>query len=305
MTYPHDEELRRFLEAKRPPSREQIRRAALRIIGEVLKWPEGERHEGMVRRHFGLHPPAPLSSFRRLDPWGFGLPDERDELDFNRIDCTPDVVWPLSYGGIETNPDASWVLRLFMHKTVSAKDARGYAKRFSPYMLRADMAELKDGAFGRFTIYWAWINGQWRVADPKLDGELMDIEGAMMRSSTALALRQRYEWAVSLGLPGSPSVRFATDPTGMKDVFRIRDLPEGRDRREALMGWVCDHWRQDRFDPDVEVYVRKHLRGATKFGWEEFECELLPAQFDIERRDKLIAERRAMHAAGTDRRMRR
>ena len=58
----------------------------------------------------------------------------------------------------------------------------------------------------------------------------------------------------------------------------MRDLPEGKDRREALLTWVGDHWRQNRHDPDIEIYVRKHL---------------------------LIAERAAMKAAGEDKRLRR
>jgi hypothetical protein len=33
-------------------------------------------------------------------------------------------------------------------------------------------------------------------------------------------------------------------------------------------------------------------------------CELLPSQFDIDKRDQLKAEREAMHVVGTDRRQR-
>ena len=120
--------------------------------------------------------------------------------------------------------------------------------------------------------------------------------------ATAIALKQRYQWAVSLGLENSPSIRFATDPTGIKDVFRIRDMPDGKDRREALLTWVTDHWRQDRYDPEMETYVRRHLRGATQFSWRGMDCELLPSQFDVDQRDKAIGNRDAMRAAGVDRR---
>jgi len=57
------------------------------------------------------------------------------------------------------------------------------------------------------------------------------------------------------------------------------------------MTWVVDHWRQDRKDPDLETHVRKHLRSATEFTWHDMNCELTPAQFDL---DQLIAEREAM-----------
>ena len=64
------------------------------------------------------------------------------------------------------------------------------------------------------------------------------------------------------------------------------------------MTWVVDHWRQDR--KDLETHVRKHLRGATELTWHDMNCELTPAQFDLDQRDRLIAEREAMRVAGTD-----
>jgi hypothetical protein len=118
----------------------------------------------------------------------------------------------------------------------------------------------------------------------------------------AVALRQRYEWAVNIGFEKSPSVRIVTDPTGMKELFRLREIADGRDRRDTLMTWVSDHWRKSREDEDVEVYVRKHLRGGRRFEWRGMECEIVPAQFDLEQRDRLIAERAAMKHSGSDRR---
>jgi len=68
------------------------------------------------------------------------------------------------------------------------------------------------------------------------------------------------------------------------------------------MTWITNHWRQKRHDPDMEIYVRKHLRGATQFNWKNMNIELTPSQFDIDKRDALIVEREAMRTVGTDRR---
>ena len=34
-----------------------------------------------------------------------------------------------------------------------------------------------------------------------------------------------------------------------------------------MVHWVGEHWRQNRYDPDVEHYVREHLRGSYNFNW--------------------------------------
>lgn len=71
------------------------------------------------------------------------------------------------------------------------------------------------------------------------------------------------EMTVGDGFP----IRFLTDPIGIREVFRLREVPPGKQRRQALRHWVAEHWRQTRSDPDTEFRVREHLRGATEFRW--------------------------------------
>jgi hypothetical protein len=246
-----------------------------------------------------------------LEPIGFGL-NKDDEWFFDPRDCEPDLVWPLKVGTVSDGGDA-WVLNITMLETVLPKDVRGAVNRFGPFMVRSDHGQVYGNGKMLLTAnVWVSPGNGWKIATsrPGLDREKetpvfkspkVEIQdGLHVAMGSAIALRQRYEWAVSLGLTGSPTVRFATDPTGMKEIFRIRDLPEGKDRRAALMTWVQDHWRQNRKDPDLENYVRKNLRGAVSFTWEGMDVEVLPAQFDLDLRDRLIAERAAMKAAGTD-----
>ena len=276
-----------------------LRSSALRIIRAILEQPLKEWPGKEVRRDW-LAPP-PLASFRHLEPVGWGVSDD-DWWVFRPQECTPDIVWPLHVGYVfETSGGNDGPLQIVQAHTIQAKQARGYAKMFSPFMVRMDFGQMVEGKMWRAAAVMAWLAGRWSFADGVAGDEQDRLQPNL---ATAIALRQRYEWAVSLGLEGSPSVRFATDPTGIKDVFRIRDLPEGRDRRAALMTWVTDHWRQNRNDPEMELYVRKHLRGAVAFGWRGMECEILPSQFDVERRDRLIAERDEMRKSGEDRRPR-
>lgn len=77
-------------------------------------------------------------------------------------------------------------------------------------------------------------------------------------------------WHVDLGYDGisTPSLRFPTDPIGIRELFKARDVPDGKRRRAALRNWVRAHVRKRRkADPQAEIDVRKHLRGATSFTW--------------------------------------
>ena len=279
--------------------RSLLRGAALKIIRHVLDQPL--RNAKGARRDW-LAPPA-ISSFQRLEPLGFGIKDD-DWWLFRPSECTPDLVWPLDTGMISENSGSeSGGMVMSRTYTISPKQARGYATRFSPFMVRHDHAQMEGGELMNAAGLYAWAGGGW--TDAQNHKNAMDMrDRAQPALATSLALRQRYEWAVSLGLENSPSVRFATDPTGIKDVFAVRDLPEGRDRREALLNWVTDHWRESRHDPDMETYVRRHLRGSTRFSWRNMTAEILPAKFDLDQRDAAIAGRDIMRREGTDKRAR-
>jgi len=93
---------------------------------------------------------------------------------------------------------------------------------------------------------------------------------------------QRYHWSVELGYAGLPQIRIPTDPVGAREVFRLRDLPEGASRRTALRHWVRSHWRR-RSEGGDPVLVRDFLRGQTAFTWNGLRCSLRPSRFDLER----------------------
>lgn len=90
-------------------------------------------------------------------------------------------------------------------------------------------------------------------------------------------------WSVKFSLPQSPSVSIPTDPTGVKELLRMRDVPDGKSRREALKHWVKEHFRKNRNDPSVEHSVRAHLRGADCCNWFGLMCKIVPSKIDLAR----------------------
>lgn len=97
-----------------------------------------------------------------------------------------------------------------------------------------------------------------------------------------IELRREYLWSVLFGEANVPRARFATDCIGVREAFRLRDIPPGRDRRAALRHWVRQHWRKSRdISAADRTWVSAHLRGAEEFGWQGMSCRIEPSREDV------------------------
>lgn len=95
-----------------------------------------------------------------------------------------------------------------------------------------------------------------------------------------------YHWHVYLKWSGAEiGLQFPTTPQGARALFRLRDYEPGASRRKALVHWVSEHSRRIRKDTDEETqaWVREHIRGATKFQWQDMEGVIYPAAADMRR----------------------
>lgn len=287
----------------------KIRARVFDVIRRILDIPPDLSTRDLRR---GYLAPPHVTAFQGIDPRMLYVGQQH--WLFKPAECTPAIVWPIDVCLINPNSPTGG-LQVYRYTSINPRDVRGIAHRVSPHMLRLDIGADDGGKFITARTIISHLGGRWVEANTRA------LHGGTTRSpiykheknepsgfanagglAIAIALNQRYEWAVNVGFSNTPSVRIATDPTGMKELFRLRDVLPGRDRRDALMNWVSDHWRQNRHDPDVEIYVRKHMRGSTQFDWRGFNCEIVPARFDMEQIDKFIAERAAMRVAGSDRR---
>lgn len=101
-----------------------------------------------------------------------------------------------------------------------------------------------------------------------------------------------------------PSLTLLTDPTGVKEFWKLRDVPPGKSRRAALLHWVEQHWRQMRSDPDVETFVRAHMRGQSQIKQGSFEATVTPSVRDTLDAEKAMQQRELMRKRREDRRRR-
>ena len=87
----------------------------------------------------------------------------------------------------------------------------------------------------------------------------------------------RHLWHVRFSVgPDSRGVMYATSAAGVRGLFAMRDKPEGRTRRAALLHWVMSH---DRIriveDEEISISVRNHMRGEKHFDWFGLHGEVL------------------------------
>lgn len=101
------------------------------------------------------------------------------------------------------------------------------------------------------------------------------------------SLTAEYDWHVDLGYRrnNSPMVTIPTDPISAKSIFKLRDVPPGLSRREAIKHWVCGHTRKSRDASEYEVTA--HLRGAESFNWNGLECVVRPSVYDLNLAERL------------------
>lgn len=168
-------------------------------------------------------------------------------------------------------------------RQVSAKDARGRLVRHCESNYLATIALIDDGGCIRNAAshYGGFAAGRWypeRTPGHEFNKVIVDEYLHQIRIGIALQASCENDWRVLIGWENSPRVMFTTDPLGVREVFRLRDIPNGASRRSALRHWVTDHWR--RTGEEKRSEVRAHLRGSVEFSWGGLRCKIVPSAAD-------------------------
>lgn len=177
-------------------------------------------------------------------------------------------------------------------RQVTAKQARGRLERSCQLnFLLARACVRRDGVIDRAVFNYAgYSQGSWVTEPVARDVEAnLTIKRDVERHSkicTLLQIVSEPQWKVCIGWDGMPRVAFNTDSVGAREVFRLRDIPNGRDRRSALRHWVTQHWRERSEGSRGEV--RRHLRGATEFSWNGLRCRIEPSIADREENMEVV-----------------
>lgn len=101
-----------------------------------------------------------------------------------------------------------------------------------------------------------------------------------------------FMWYVRFWADKTPAVIFPSSPMGIRNLIQLRDIPEGRTRRQAVAHWVSGHWRENSYNREEEVKVREHIRAAgNTFMFFGLNCQVYPSEIDLERNHRLAVER--------------
>jgi hypothetical protein len=234
-----------------------------------------------------------------------------DERDFILVGDTPgdQPVWPLDVSFSTQMLDDERGLQFNRYKTLKPKEWRGIIHQFYPKMIDATiMMIFPNKKSSSIRIPFALVNNKVVHVKRTITGYRVDGHGGGMDVSwfgggiseddkedlewqsrtisvvAGLMLRRRYTWSVLIGKDNGPRVRFVTDPTGMREIFRLRDIPEGRLRRAALLNWVKEHWRKKRdVTANDRIFIQKYLRGVWSYKWNGFTCQIEPSEYDLEK----------------------
>lgn len=216
---------------------------------------------------------------------------------------------------------AGTMFALYRSYTVAADDARQFWQqmpngnpRFYECFARQYQTQiLADGSVAEDFMFAAYRHAKVTFYDPdeiRIGGlDLMRTkrwnEESQEQSRLALgvAFMEPCFWTAHVRLSShSPRVSLITDPTGVKELWKFRDIPEGHKRRDALLHWVSEHWRRHRVDPDLEGYVRAQLRGQRRLRCSGLDVEIQESKEDRAKINEAIRERQAMRRSRRDRR---
>lgn len=193
-----------------------------------------------------------------------------------------EAMWPIEYAFVL---EREGYIELFRFTSITAKEVRGKVKQVVPKMMHFTIGRFSDnGAWGTDEFYVGLVNEKWvSLESGNLSKKSRKYVDEMITWLLPSIFTARYEWHVALGtIEGGPRLLLPTNPAGCLQLFKYRDISDGKSRREKLRHWVGEHWRENETGL---AYVCNHLRGKTRFRWSDMGCELFVSQYDLEKNE--------------------
>lgn len=119
----------------------------------------------------------------------------------------------------------------------------------------------------RLTPTWAEGNGT--KTDPQIH--------RVATMCCGIEFTNRYQWFLEIGYKDTKSIKVPCSIDALQEIFKLRDIADGKKRRDALRNWVCEHIRRTE---TRETKVRAHLRGSMNFTAGEWSFKIHPSRYD-------------------------
>jgi hypothetical protein len=184
--------------------------------------------------------------------------------------------------------DSTYLFTLHRYRTVPLKEVRGlFRLRTGVIVESSEVHLLNNGTYLGSREYLQYFSGRWHCVGVPVEidppAPLDDIGNDAVFGARSRALTAEYDWTVHMGfnVKSVPTVCIPSDPLGSRSVFKLRDIPPGKTRRDALRHWVSAHTRKALPPNYVETYIWPYLRGAEEFTWNGLYCRIQPSQYDL------------------------
>lgn len=275
---------------------------------QILNWNQVSVEK---QKRFSEWQKLPLRYFDRAQPFAYlslmFLTESYDrelwDLDDPELHRLPLLGWDATTLGIDCNgPEKGkrighqYLYSMQRVRQVPLREVRGLFRPYSTQIAERSIADIfSDGTYTCERVYIEWRGGRWWYVGLPYSISPVPVEPLAQSAPwmhKSLALTTEYDWQVQLGYNFSqlPTIALVTDPIGSKDIFKLRDVPKGRSRREALRNWVSGHWRKGSNADNPEVHIWPYLRGAEEFTWNGLYCKIQPSVYDL-RKSKEYQER--------------
>jgi hypothetical protein len=192
--------------------------------------------------------------------------------------------------GIRVKNDDDGIDRIAFIKVqeASLKEARGKIDRITPYMVKIELYYPYVDQ-GYTTYLGSFDENKWQVVSKfKPVNPQEDLTHAL--NSIGLQYTLSKNWSVYIKDEDDViGMRMMIGRNKAREIFKLRDIEDGKQRRTALRHIVNSHSRK--ISDEMEIDVLKHLRGAMEFDWEDLKCTIIPSLKEIRSIEKLKSEK--------------
>lgn len=128
------------------------------------------------------------------------------------------------------------------------------------------------------------FGGRFLHGRPLLSG-YGDVSTGVLPFVLGFEFSRHFNWSVGFRVNGGPQLILDCSPVTVRDLLCLRDVPEGKKRRDALLHVVSRHCRRPAADELAEatIEVREHLRGSRTAEFGELQFEVRESEEDRER----------------------
>lgn len=176
-------------------------------------------------------------------------------------------------------------------KPASKKDFRGEVKFLPQNTIHLTQSVFQNGKLSSESLPISIINNSYKcpltvMADIDSNLNAIALKKVLQNAfanthfSICLAWEDYFKWRIRVKMPEwQKSVDFYINPSNIKEVFRLRDIGDGEQRRKALKHIVHSHSRK--LANGEKTQVMRHIRGKEIFMQNGYEITVIPSKDDI------------------------